>query len=232
VVKIGLILVTHSRPELLRKQLRMFEAQTRQDFHLIVTHGNKDNWTEVRRLVKQYRPGSTVRYDGNELYSFRRIVVAKELHQDYDVFLFLDDDVTIPPNYVEEAIKQFQPETYKSWWAWQLNGKPYQKLEDRTRITMPGVPVAYGGTGVAMVDAKLCAVPELFDYPEHAPRMEDLWFSFVLGHMHKVPITYLDVEGVVLGGHDSKALYKRILKSSYRKVHFVDMLRKDYGWDA
>ena len=231
-VKIGLILVTHSRPELLKKQLRMFQAQTRQDFHLIVTHGNKDNWNTVSKLVKQYRPGSTVRNDGNDLYSFRRIVVANELHQNYDVYLFLDDDVTIPPDYVEKVINQYEPGTYKSWWAWNLNGKPYQKVEDRTRVTQPGIPVVYGGTGVAMVDAKLCAVPELFDYPEHAPRMEDLWFSFVLGHFHKVPISYLDVDGVVLGGHDSKALYKRILKSSYRKVHFVDMLRERYGWDA
>lgn len=230
-MKIGLILVTHSRPELLRKQMRMLQAQTRQDFDLIVTHGNPDNWKQIRQTVKQYRPGSTLRLDGNELYSFRRIVVANELANNYDVYLFLDDDVTIPANYVQQCVQQFEPGTYKSWWAWKLNGKPYQKLEDRTRITQPGIKVPYGGTGVAMVDAKLCTLPELFAYPEHAPRMEDLWFSYVLGHIHNVPITYLDVDGVILGGHDNKALYKRIMKSSYRKVHFVDMLR-ERGWKA
>lgn len=230
-MKIGLILVTHSRPELLRKQMNMFAAQTFQDFQLIVTHGNKDNWPLVRKTVKTRRPGSVVRYDGNDIFSFRRIKVAAELADQYDVFIFLDDDVTIPANYVEQCVKQFQPGTYKSWWAWKLNGKPYQKLEDRTRITTPGVRVPYGGTGVAMVDPQLCTFPELFDYPEHAPRMEDLWFSYVLDHIHNVPITYLDVEGVVLGGHDKHALYKRIMRSGYRKVHFVDMLR-ERGWRA
>lgn len=231
-MKIGLILVTHNRPELLPKQMRMLQRQTRQDFDLIITHGNKDTWARVRKTVKQYRPGSILRLDGNELYSFRRIVVANELANNYDVFLFLDDDVTIPNNYVQQCVQQFEPGTYKSWWAWDLNGKTYHMLTDRTRITQPGIPVAYGGTGVAMVDSKLCTSPELFDYPEHAPRMEDLWFSYVLGHLHNVPITYLHVEGVVLGGNDNKALYKQIMRSSYRKKDFVDMLIKDYGWQT
>ena len=178
-------------------------------------------------MCNQY--GVKYQQDPNDKFCFRRFEIAAGLGAKR--IIFLDDDVIIPNDFIEKAIAQHEPKTYKSWWTWNFNGKPYHFVKDRTRITTPDVNVDYGGTGISIIDASVFDNKKFFDVPDGAYYMDDIWLSYFVGHVMGWPIRYLDINGVELGGADSVAEYSRISKLNNNKERFVDMLRAK-GWDA
>jgi hypothetical protein len=213
------------RPKALPVMLNQLRRQTNQNFTTIISNSHPDTEQYAKKVCKNY--GVSFRQDSNEKSCFRRFEIAEELNAKR--IIFIDDDVIIPDDFVEKALAQYEPETYKSWWTWNFNGQPYHFVKDRTRITTPGVAVDYGGAGISIVDASIFQRPELFDVVDGAYYMDDIWLSYVVGHVLGWRIEYLDIDGVELGGADSVAEYSRIAKLANNKKTFVDKLR-GMGW--
>lgn len=215
------------RPKALPKMLEQLSRQTSQDFRTIISNSNPDTTDYAKEVCSEY--DVYFRQDSNEKYCFRRFEIAAELNTER--IIFIDDDVIIPDDFVEKALAQYEPRTYKSWWTWNFNGKPYHFVKDRTRITAPGVSVNYGGAGISIVDASIFQKRELFDVIDGAYYMDDIWLSYVAGHVLDWRIEYLDIDGIELGGADSVAEYSRIAKLTNNKKTFVDELRSR-GWQV
>jgi hypothetical protein len=194
-------------------------------------NGRLEGWAKSLRL--SYGMDITVRKDDNKLFAFRRLLVAKELAEaGADIIMYIDDDVSIPQDYVETCLSQYEPETYASGFAWSLfdNGKDYYK--SRTRQHSNVYKVHYCGTGISMVDAKIFLHDELTNLekvPGGAIKIEDLWLSFIAQHRLKWKLKYLSMPGVILGGGDGVALYKQVSSGSYDKADFLRDLVK-MGW--
>lgn len=222
-----LISLTWRRPKSLQRTLQQFQRQTSQDFIPIISNGNPEIADFTEAMCKHY--DVHLLQDSNEKFCFRRFDIARKLNAKR--IIFLDDDVIIPDDFVEKALAQWEPESYKSWWTWNFNGKPYHFVKDRTRITTPGVQVNYGGAGVSIVDASIFQHDAFFDGPVESHYMDDIWLSYFAGHVLGWKLEYLDIDGIELGGADAVAEYSRIAKLENNKEKFVDSLRA-LGWDV
>jgi hypothetical protein len=154
-----------------------------------------------------------------------------------DIILFIDDDITFGPDYIENCLRYYEPNSYKSGFAWsfQANGENYYKY--RTRINDYTSKIHYCGTGISIIDAKIFLDDRLIKRaPPEAYRIEDLWLSYFAQHVCKWKLGYIEMKDVVIGGSDNAALYKEILndkktKGTPDKADFLKMLvARPYSW--
>lgn len=225
-MKTALITLTWGRPDAFPAWLQRLKTQTWTDFDLIVSNSNRDHDDFIENeLFKEELPFTAhFRTDSNDRLAFRRFDIAKEL--DYDRYVILDDDVTISDNFMADMVAQYQPNTYHSWFCWQILSDDYH---DRKRVTKPTQPIHYAGIGISMLDRSIVDRPELYDVPEAGMFSEDIWLTYVMQHIYKWPVKWVPIPGVVLGGADDVALYMRISKSKHRKIDFYRELLAT-GW--
>lgn len=234
----ALIVLTYKRVSVFEKLAKMIEAQTNKSYDLFVyDSGPHFKSIEIisNRIFKE-TSYSLLHTDINE-GCWRRHELARELAQKgYKRVLFLDDDIIIPDNYIDLALQQYEPQSYKSWWAWDLNGG-YHYEKDRTRIFDIETPANYCGAGVSIVDASIFLDDEYFNIPiEETKWIDDVWLSFYSKKMLGWKVSYLDIPGVSFGPEagDSNALYTKI---SGRKVinmskkEYVEFLKDKYDWN-
>lgn len=235
-MKVAVVLLTWQRFNALKYTLQDLSRQTRNDFDIIISNGNLKERAinSIDKYVKYYGKHNLnmyVRHDGNDLYAFRRFTVGKDLaEQGYDIVMFIDDDVRVPPGYVAKCLEQYEPKTYKSGFAWVLHHKGSSYYKHRTRKWDNKEQVHYCGTGFSMIDASIFLDPGLIKKaPEAALKIEDLWLSYYAQHVKGWRLAYMECPGVELGGADSVALYKQIQKDPVNKTHFLHQLVK-MGW--
>lgn len=232
--KNAIVLLTWQRLGSLKHTLQSLATQTSQDFDLYISNGNIPNLKKVEADAK-YFDGLLdiwVRHDGNEKYAFRRLLVGKDLaEQGYQKILFIDDDIRFTDNYVKNVLSQWEPKTYKSGYAWTLNGSDYYR--NRKRVYSNKESIKYCGTGISMVDAKLFLEKDLIDNcPPGALKIEDLWMSYYVDHVlkrKKWKLKYMKTPDVIIGGVDKVALHQQIKKAEYNKADFLNDL-VDMGW--
>jgi hypothetical protein len=206
--------------------------QTNKDFFLYISNSNLDEISRVEELVAPFKEKLNINltHDSNEMYSFRRLVIGKDLAlKGFDAVLFLDDDVLIPQNYVEQCLSYFEPNSYKSAYAWQFleNGQNYYR--SRIRITKTDSKVHYCGTAVSMVDAKIFLNSDLLSAKDEAHKIEDLWMSYYADHILKWKLEYIPIEGLTIGGNDPVALSKVVKRNRNNKAVFLRKL-VSLGW--
>lgn len=218
----------------LKETLKELAAQTYKDFDVYVSNGNLEQSPQVDKYVNQYKDKLNIRvsHDGNEQRSFRRMIAARKLAQEgTEIVLFLDDDVQIPPTYIEKCLSQYKPKTYQSGFAWSFynHGKNYYKW--RTRHWDNKKKLHYCGTGMSMVDASVFLDDRLFDAPPGALTIEDLWLSYFVDHVldDSWSLRFMEIPNVILGGSDTVALFEEILKQEYTKADFLNDLVA-MGW--
>lgn len=233
--EVAVVLLTWQRIASIRKTIQMLHNQTFRKFDVFISNGN----LEASRLIDKHvalarRSGLNVfvSHDGNDIYSFRRFSVAKELAaRGYKIILFLDDDILFPKNYIKECIDQYEPEAYISGYTWRFlnNGQDYYKM--RTRVHNNEQRIHYCGAGVSMLDASIFLNDDLINSaPPEAYKIEDLWLSYYVDHVMKLPLRHMQIQGVKIGGSDNVALFKDIMDSPYNKAHFLRDL-VNMGWD-
>lgn len=231
--KVTVILMTWKRISMLKETLRDLEAQTFKNFDLYISNGNLEHARYVDKFTNQFKSKLkiTVSHDGNEQKSFRRLVAARKMAQEgTEIVLFIDDDIELPPTYIEKALKQYEPQTYKSGFAWTFynQGKDYYKY--RKRRVNNALVIHYCGTGISMIDASIFLDDGLFDAPPGALGIEDLWLSYYAQHVMKWRLAYMDVpKGTIIGGDDAVALFKTYVDSEYTKADFLRELVA-MGW--
>jgi GT2 family glycosyltransferase len=116
-IKVAIVMLTWKRLDSLPKSLEMLSGQTNKDFDLYISNSNPDETLTVEKMVEPFKEkiNITLTHDSNEMYSFRRLHIGRTLAlKGFDVVLFLDDDVAIPTNYVEQCLSYFEPNSYKS----------------------------------------------------------------------------------------------------------------------
>jgi hypothetical protein len=216
-MKTALLNLQWGRPGNFENQLRQLKQQTVTDFDLIVSNSNRkhDTFLENVMVAADTPFETTLRNDSNDRLGFRRFDIARELP--YDRYIFLDDDVTIGPTFIEDMLAQYEPNTYHSWYCWTILSDNYH---DRNRVFDHKQPIHYAGTGISMIDRSIVDRPELFDAPPAAYYIEDLWLTYVVDHVYGWKIKHVKIPQIKLGGADDVALYKRVSKMEYRKIDF------------
>lgn len=231
--KVTIVLMTWKRISMLKETLRDLEAQTYKDFDLYISNGNLEHARYVDKFTNQFKNKLNIRvsHDGNDQKSFRRLIAARKMAQEgTEIILFIDDDIELPPTYVETVLAQYEPKTYKSGFAWGFfnGGSDYYK--HRKRRVNNSFIVHYCGTGIAMVDAKIFLEDGLFNAPAGAMGIEDLWLSYYAQHIMKWNLAYMEVpKGTIIGGDDAVALFKTYLDTDYTKADFLRELVA-MGW--
>lgn len=230
----AIVLLTWQRIRGLKETLKMLSDQTYDDFDVYISNANLRASQNVESIAKTFngKMDIWVRHDGNDYYAFRRMFVGRYLaEQGYKTILFIDDDIRFDKHYVQNVMHHWEPKTYKSGYAWNITGKDY--YTERSRVNDGKSRIKYCGTGISMVDASIFLEDGLvFDYPQGALKVEDLWLSFYVDHVmkrKKWKLKYMHLPNVVIGGADNVALHKQIQKDSYTKADFLGEL-VEMGW--
>lgn len=229
-IKLAVVLLTWQRLNSLPQTLSQLADQTEKDFDVYLSNGNLKKSRKVDIVCANFysRLSLKVSHDGNEMYSFRRLMIAERLYREgYEAVVFLDDDVIIEKFFIEQCLSHFEPKTYQSWYAWKFGGS--EDYYDRQRVSDINDKVDYGGAGVSMLDLSIFKSSKMLDAPVHAHKIEDLWMSYVVDTSKDWSIRYLPLKGVSLGGADSVALHKSVQGSDFTKTDFLKYLMS-MGW--
>jgi hypothetical protein len=231
--KVAIILLTWQRVLNLKNTLHRLSVQPYQDFDVFISNANLDEnkIATINSYVGHYSDKLNIKlsHDGNDLYTFRRLTVARDLaKQGYDIILYIDDDVVIDCNHVKKCVDSFEPRTYKSEYTWSFykSGRTYYRGRQRRKDN--DKTINYCGTGVAMIDASIFLEDGLFDYPEGALKIEDLWLSYYAQHVLGWELKYVDLNAAI-SGRDNVALFKKVQKEEINKDVFLKKL-VDLGW--
>lgn len=233
--KVAIVMLTWKRVHSLHKTLEELDSQTFKDFKFIISNSNEAESEAVESIVRRFKGGLdvTIRQDSNEDFSFRRMYIGRQLaEQGYEVIMFLDDDVSIPEDYVRRALAQYEPKTFKSYYAWRFwIPKPQNYYKERTRKYDNSEKIHYCGTGASMIDATFFLEDGLVSKaPREAYKIEDLWMSYYADHVLNWKLKYLNMSDVEIGGRDDHALHRQILKNKYNKSHFLYDLQNKFNW--
>jgi hypothetical protein len=234
----ALILLTYKRIKFFQATIDMIKLQTNKSFDLYISHygpGSDDMSILAENTLKD--SGINFIFINSEINDgcWRRHTLAKELAtKGYQKIMFLDDDIAIPNNYVECAINQYEPSSYKSWWAWKMADNT-NNFNNRSRILKKGVQVNYCGAGVSIIDASIFLDNEYFNLPfEEVKWIDDLWISFYADHILGWNLGYLDIPDVdFMSGHLEGALYSGIESKKLLSINYSDFLfflKQNYGW--
>lgn len=232
-LKIAVVMLTWQRLEKLPASLEMLSHQTNKNFTVYISNSNPDKTDVVEEAVAQYsqKLDITLKHDSNSMFSFRRLFIGKDLaEKGFDVIFFLDDDVIIPKDYIEQCLAHYEPNSYKSAYAWKFLGNETNYYRNRTRIKETVSRVHYCGTAVAVIDAKFFLNDGIFSPPREAYKIEDLWMSYYADHILKWKLGYIPVEGLTIGGNDAVALSRSVKKTKYNKAVFLIKLI-NLGWN-
>jgi glycosyltransferase involved in cell wall biosynthesis len=229
-LKLAVVTLTWQRIGNLTQTLSQLSQQSHKDFDVYVSNGNLNKQNKVDLICAGFSAKMSIKvsHDGNDLYSFRRLVLAEDLYKrGYEAVVFLDDDVSIGKFFIEECVNYFEPKTYQSWYAWKFGntGEYY----DRQRVADINDKVHYGGAGVSMLDLEVFKSKKMLKAPEYAHKIEDLWMSYVVDTSRGWKVKYLPVKDITLAGADSVALHKVVQGSEFTKTDFLQYLISS-GW--
>jgi len=238
-VRVTVVLLTWQRIGNLKRTLASLSQQTFANFEVFISNGNIKSSKNVDDYAKLFSDRLKVRvsHDGNDLFAFRRFAIGRRLAEEgTDIVLFIDDDISFEDDYVENCLRYYEPESYKSGFAWVFQNKGMNYYDQRTRIWDYESKINYCGTGISIIDASIFLDEGLIKKaPKEALKIEDLWLSYYAQHVKKWKLGYIEMKNVTIGGSDSVALYKKIISdkkkdNSVDKADFLRMLVSKYKW--
>lgn len=231
--KVAVILLTWNRINNLKNTLKQLNLQTYKDFDLYISNANQDpdKIATIKKYISHFpRLNIKLLLDNNDMFTFRRLTVARQLASSgYSVIFYLDDDVTISEKHIEQCLEQYEPQTYKSSHAWSFYNKGQSYYRNRQKRKDNNKVINYCGSGVAMIDASIFLEPGLFDYPEGALKIEDLWLSYYAQHVMGWRLMYMKTDALV-GGREPDALFRQVQRDKINKDVFLRQL-VDMGWE-
>jgi hypothetical protein len=233
----ALIVLTYERISTFESITKKLELQTNKDYDLFIYNSGPHfkSIEIISQKIFKETSYNLLHTDINE-GCWRRYELARELAQNgYKRVLFLDDDIIIPSNYIDLALKQYEQNTYKSWWAWDLmGGNNYDT--DRVRVLDKDIPANYCGAGVSIIDSSIFLDNNFFNIPiEETKWMDDIWLSFYSKNVLGWNISYLDIPKISFSdsASDSNALYKKIDQDGIigiNKKDYLIFLKNKYDW--
>jgi hypothetical protein len=230
-VRVAVILLSWQRPQGTIQNLKDLSNQTVEGFRVIISNSNPRIQAKLDKIKHDFKDlDIQIVHESNEYSAFRRFFIARQQAMEgIDVILFIDDDITVPSDYIEKALKQYKEKTYSSAYTWTIQDNGSDYYNKRTRVFNSDESIKYCGAGISMIDAKIFLDDGLFNAPDEAYTIDDLWLSYYSDHVAKYKLRYLDIDGINIGGNDHAALYKSILKQKYTKADFLRHL-VGLGW--
>jgi hypothetical protein len=237
--KVTIVLLTWQRLSSLNGMLNSLSNQSYKNFDVRISNANLVKFEYVESVAKKFdgHLDIEVSHEGNNEFAFRRFSVGKDLaERGTNIILFIDDDVKIPNDYVEQCLRYYEEKSYKSGFAWTLDRGGSDYYKHRTRIYDPSQRANYCGTGLGMIDAAIFLDPRLISQaPPEALKIEDLWLSYFAQRVLKWKLSPIPMENAILGGADSVALYRQVLKEKHTikapdKNDFLQLLVRKYKW--
>lgn len=234
-MKIAVVLLTWQRINNLKTTLNSLSRQTHKDFFVYISNANKEKARSVEKYVSYFRENKNlnvkVSHDSNDKFAFRRLDIGEKLaKQGVDVILFIDDDVTIPDNYIKQFLENYESNTYSSAFAWSFQDGGSDYYKKRTRVTDLKEKVNYCGTAVSMIDASIFLNRDIHKAPEEMYVVEDLWLSYYAQQILNWKLKYVYIPGIRIKGGDAVALYRKVANSEKNKADLLRILVNDYGW--
>lgn len=231
----AVILLVHDRISFLANTIKMINEQTNKNFTFFISVCEEKNSDLLQKIVlDNIDKGIDYKIESSaECRPWRRFTLSKDLaNLGYKKIIFIDDDIFFPKNHVEHLLSIYEPQSYKSWWAWKITD-PQNYLKKRVRVLQQDVNASYCGTGISIVDSSIFLQDGFFDVTEEAKWMDDIWISFFCNKkVWKVCAFSLNGISFNKEADSSKALYKNIKsKSGMSKDQYVFWLYSKYGWN-
>lgn len=234
--KVTVVILTWKRIPKLKDTMMSLLNQTNKDFNIHISNGNLQVVEKIDTYIKKLRLISdmqiSVSHDGNDKFTFRRFDVCQRLANDgTEIVLFIDDDVTIPDNYVEMCLNQYEPKSYKSGYAWNFQDGGSDYYNKRTRRYDNDEIIHYCGTAMSMIDASIFLDDNLINTaPESSYKIEDLWLSYYVDSILGWKLEYLDLPGASVVAADGVSLARQVLNDTVNKKTFLKQLI-ELGWN-
>lgn len=195
--KIEICMCSYSRPERLPIIREQLNNQTRKDFNFNVWDNTKDN------------QGSSARFK-----------LAKKVKG--NPIIFIDDDESLEPDFVEYMMSQYEPNAIKGWFTRIFNTDSYW---DSIPYSPAGTEVDYVGTGGMILDRKIFdEEPILQDLPPEFDKVEDLYLSWLA---RKKGMKLIAVEPHIKIEVDGKDQFRSL--AYYKELAFNKLLQN--GWN-
>jgi hypothetical protein len=228
--KVKVIILTYKRLHLLPKLLQELTLQTFKNFSVHISHSDINTEKTFKKNIYRFSKKLDISFsiDSNELLCFRRYLYAKNFaQQGAEIVFFIDDDVSIPENYLEKSIEQYSPKSYLSCYAHSFLDLP-PDYSRRKRELSKSNTIGYCGPGMSMIDPSIFLYDDFFNSKDIVGnyQFDDIWLSF-FAHTKGWSLNYLDSEAI-LGGNDSVAMYKTHMQN---KSEYVQNLYKNNKWD-
>ena len=187
---------SYSRPERLPIIKEQLENQTRKDFNFNVWDNTKNN------------QGSSARFK-----------LAKQVKG--NPIIFIDDDESLDPDFVEYMMSQYEPDAIKGWFTRIFNTDSYW---DSIPYSPAGTEVDYVGTGGMILDRKIFdEEPILQNLPPEFDKVEDLYLSWLA---RKKGLRLIAVEPHIKIEVDGKDQFSSL--AYYKEIAFNKLLQS--GW--
>jgi hypothetical protein len=172
---------TWKRIERLARTIEMLAEQS-MPATLFVWNNNRGEAEQLDALLgRSPIPAQSFHSDRN-IGSFGRFYLGRDLAANHDAVIFVDDDQDFGPSMVADQLASFAPDSLAGWWAFRYRPGA-RSYAERDRVETPFQRADYVGPGGMVADAVIFTDPALFRCPRRYWFVDDMWLSFVAGHL-------------------------------------------------
>ena len=226
--RIAVIMCAWKRAHRFERTLQMLAGQDDLDFDFYVWNNNPENNEHIDSVADSYQlPYKlTIHHSEENKKGFGRFYWAQQLTDDYDYFVFVDDDQDFGGDFISTFREECNPNIISGFWGSIYDKKSYW---DHPSVNYPGTECHYMGTGGQICPSRVFKEEKFFtDIPEEFYWIEDLWLSFYFTHFlggklfkSKNQLLF-DYDGL-----DQTSMTERVNTPQDR---FLCYLYDEYGW--
>ncbi len=225
--RIPVVMCTWQRIEHLPRTIAMLERQRGVERPLLcVWNNNTLARDEIDRILASAKTIETrVHHSDENIGGEGRFRLARRLAPDEPFVIFIDDDVVFANDWgLAGFTREATPGTMRSHWSWRF--RPGGNYWDRDRA-MPGEPAHYTGVAGFVADTAVFLRDDTLECPDRYRFIEDVWLCYIAHHRMgwdlRASIT------PVLIHDDGKDQFRAL---GDKKSEFLDLLRRQYGWQV
>ncbi len=221
--RVPVIFCTWRRLERLERTLEQLASQNCPVQALI--WNNSSDRTRVDAIVRRAKIPVAVHNSGRNIGGFGRFYLAREAaEQGHKRVIFIDDDQDFGPGTIRSLLAAHRPRSLSGWWAFGFHSAAYE-AKFRTKL---GEAATLTGTGGMIADTAVFRDARLFGCPRRYWFVEDLWLSYVAGHLCDYTLFRSPAEFEFdESAEDENAQYHVL---GHTKCRFVRYLVRQ-GWD-
>jgi hypothetical protein len=176
-----IVMCTYSRLDRLPFTLSQLTMQIGCTIEVFIWNNNLEGRELIDATIKLYpQLRVTVHHSEHNIGGFGRFYFARRFSSQYSSVIFIDDDVNLKNNAISTLIKEFEPQTIHSFYAFKFKTK--EDYFKRKRLKA-GEEADYCGTGGVICDTTIYKEKGLFQCPKEYWFIEDLWLSYYASHV-------------------------------------------------